>query len=435
MKKLCLVLSFALSALVSSAQLPDVPGNNMVGGLGMTVIDGKSYFLLNTAPEFSFSDWGVGLDLNLRIDTDGKIRKADFDEGYDFLRLIRYVRYGQKRAPLYFRVGALDAARIGHGLLMYNYSNSISYDNRKVGLEFDMKFDSWGFETMTSNFFGAELFGGRFYYLPLSESGIPLIRSLEFGSSFVTDLSEDGRKLQNGSQPLTLKNYDKSNPVTAAGVDVGLPILDNAFLDLGIYSEFGKILGYGQGASFGVETNLKGLGSLFSVSGKFEHRINGDQFLPNYFGPFYEIERFSRVKDSVYTSKLQQLEGIKSPGNGLYGSLQATILGTVKILGSYEELYRLKNSGMLHLGTDMGDIIPFAIAKADYYRRGIKAGELFKLDEKSILTAEAGYRPYQYLIISMFYQWTFVPVKSGGDIVRYETVYKVEPKVSFVFRF
>lgn len=435
MRKLCFAFLTFFAATSAIAQLPDVPGNNMTGGLGMTVIDGKSYFLINTAPEFSFSDWGVGLDLNLRIDTDGKIRKEDFDQGYDILRLIRYVRYGQKRAPLYVRVGALDAARIGHGLLMYNYSNVISYDNRKVGLEFDMKFDSWGFETMTSNFFGAELFGGRFFYLPLSGSGIPLFKSLEFGTSFVTDLSEDGRKLQNGSAPLTIKNFDKSNPVTAAGVDVGLPILDNSFLDLGIYSEFGKILGYGQGASFGVESNLKGLGSLFSVSAKFEHRINGDQFLPNYFGPFYEIERFSQVKDSVYTSKLQMLKDVKSPGNGLYGSLQATILGTVKILGSYEELYKLKNSGMLHLGTDMGDIIPFAIARADYYRRGIKAGELFKLDEKSILTAEAGYRPYQYLIISMFYQWTFVPVKSGGDIVRYETVYKVEPKISFVFRF
>lgn len=435
MKKTLILAAGLLGAASGFAQMQEIPGNNLTGGLGMTVIDGKSYFLFNTAPEFSFANFGVGLDLNLRIGTDGKIRKADFDEGYDFLRIIRYVRYGQKKSPLYARIGSLDAARIGHGLLMYNYSNSVSYDNRKVGLEFDMKFDSWGFETVTSNVLGAEIFGGRFYTMPLSGTGIPFLKDLETGAAVITDLNKEGRKLNTSSDSMTVTSYDESNPVTAVSVDIGLPILDNSFLDFGLYSEFGKFMGYGQGGSIGAETNLKGLGSFLGISAKFEHRMNGDQFLPNYFGPFYEVERFSNLSGALYTSKLQTLKSTKSPGNGLYGSLMATILGSVKILGSYEELYKLKNSGMLHLGTDLGDIIPTVVARADYYRRGIQAGELFKLDEKSVMTAEAGYKPYPYLVVSMFYQWTFVPVKVDGEVVDYKTVSKVEPKVSFVFRF
>ncbi|NUQ80986.1 MAG: hypothetical protein HUU10_05175 [Bacteroidetes bacterium] len=430
--RLIVSLLIVLSTIPSFAQLPaDPTGSVMTGGLGMTYVDGKPYFLFNTAPELSFGPWGLGLDLNLRISPDGNIREEDWDEGYDFIRIIRYVRYAQKRAPLYVRVGQLTSARLGRGLLMYNYSNGISYDDRKIGLEFDMRFDKWGFETVSSNVIGADIWGGRAYFMPLAETGIPFLSSLETGATFIMDMNEDGRKLNDGGI-ITDNQFTEANPVTALAFDAGLPLLDNDFIDFGIYTEFGQFAGYGSGGSMGLETNLKGLGSFLAISAKLEHRINGDQFIANYFGPFYEVERLTRLSDTLYTTKLQALKDTKNPGNGLYGGLTTTILGTLQILGSYEETYRIKNSGLLHLGTDLGDMIPSVLARADYYKRGLSAGSsVFSLDDRSLLTAELGYKPYPFMVVSMFYQWTFVP-EGDGD---YKAVSKVEPKVSFVFRF
>ncbi len=438
MKIKMLSFLFLLSTSLTAQQIPGTENSSeFTGGLGLTYVDGKPYYLITAQPELSFGDWGVGLDLNLRFGTDGSLRKQDWDEGYDILRLFRYVRYGQKRSWLYARVGSLDAARLGHGLLMYRFNNSASYDNRKVGLEFDMRFEKWGFETVTSNLLGLEIYGLRGYYNPLKETGIPILSDLEVGATYLTDLNKDGRKLPKGNSPLIyVNNYEETNPVTAVSADIGLPLLDNALIDLTVYSEFGKFIGYGSGGSFGIESNLKGLSTFFSVFARLEHRINGDKFLSNYFGPFYEIERVRQLPDSTLSTKLQALDNTSSSGNGLYGELGATILGTLKISGNYEEMYNIPGSGALHLSTDAGDLIPKVVAKADYYKQNLNAGaSIFKLDERSLATAEVGYKPYSFMSVTMYYQWTFQPIKDGDEVVGYETVSRIEPKVNFHFSF
>ncbi len=77
------------------------------GGLGMNWIDGKLNYTLHLAPEFSFNNWGLGLDLQLTFDQEGKFRKENYNEFTDYLSIIRYVRYGLKNDPVYVRVGAL----------------------------------------------------------------------------------------------------------------------------------------------------------------------------------------------------------------------------------------------------------------------------------------------------------------------------------------
>lgn len=440
MKILVILACMAIASITTFAQsLPGNGGNSteLLGGFGLTYIDGKAYYLINASPEFAFGDWGVGLDLNLRVATDGSVRTEDWDEVYDIVRMFRYVRYAQKRSPLYFRIGQLDQSRIGRGLLMYRYKNSISYDNRKVGVEFDMKFESWGFESVASNVLGAEIWGGRLYINPFRETGIPFIQDVEVGASIITDLNEDGRKLRKSDFPAIYRNnYESTGPITGVAADVGLPILDNSFMDLSVYTEVGSILGYGAGANAGVETNLKGLGSFFSLSAKFESRFNGDKFTPGYFGPFYELERVSSINDSTLSTKIQTLEDVRSPGPGLYGELVATLLGTIKIMGSYEELLDQPASGILHLGTDLGDILPSVLFRADYYKKGIAAGSsIFTLDDRSIASAELGYKPNSFMIVSIFYQWTFEPVRDGDTVVDYTSVSRVEPKVTFSFKF
>jgi hypothetical protein len=173
-------------------------GNNgsFVGALGMTVIDDQTFFTINLRPDIAIGKFGVGLNVNLLYNTkNGAIRSQDWNESYDWARLIRYVRYGYKRDNFYTRVGTLDAARLGHGFIMNYYTNEASYDKRKIGLEFDMDFGTAGFETVTNNLGRFEVFGARAYARPLRPYiDIPLVKDLTFGATYVTDTDPDSRR-------------------------------------------------------------------------------------------------------------------------------------------------------------------------------------------------------------------------------------------------
>lgn len=108
--------------------------------------------MVGLSPELELERWGVGLDINLRISQQGQLRQEDWRDGISsYLRLLRYVRYGFKRDSLYFRLGQLDAARLGHGSIMFLYRNNASYDARRLGIEFDADFGHFGFESVVSD--------------------------------------------------------------------------------------------------------------------------------------------------------------------------------------------------------------------------------------------------------------------------------------------
>ena len=117
-------------------------------GLAVTNIEGEGSYaatMINT--EFSLGPVGLGLSVPLNVmiwNNDqccvggftresktygGLIRKRDWDEPQDFARFIRFIRYGNKRDPVYAVAGQLWAASIGHGTLVSRYSNSLSLDH------------------------------------------------------------------------------------------------------------------------------------------------------------------------------------------------------------------------------------------------------------------------------------------------------------------
>ena len=73
--------------------------------------------------------------------------------------LLDIFRYGLKNDPFYARLGALDYATLGHGSIMYMYNNRPSYDSRKIGLEFDVDFTTFGFESVYGSFGESGVFG------------------------------------------------------------------------------------------------------------------------------------------------------------------------------------------------------------------------------------------------------------------------------------
>ncbi len=406
---------------------------SIAGGVGVTFIDGKPFYLINLMPELSFGKLGVGLDLNIRVGQDGKIRTEDFDEAYDYLRIIRYIRWGLKKDPVYFRIGTLDYARIGHGFILYMYRNSASYDLRRVGLEFDLDFEKFGFETVYGDVAGGSVLGTRGYVRPLKYTTLanaPILGNLEAGVTYAADFNLNANKTW-GDATGTVQKAQDGGALSIFGVDIGLPIISLSILNSTLYADYAKIVNYGSGFATGIDLNFSGLG-LVTLGGKLERRFLRDQFLPAYFGPLYERERYIPL-DTTFISKAQVLKKAVAQ-SGYYGEVFINALGIIRIIGGYQSFDDLPNSGILHFELETGNTVPGVLLRGGYDKKNI--GQVFTVDNNSVLYAQIGYKPLPYLIVSTLYEWTFTEEKDqSGRVVGYKTQRRIEPKIGFAFSF
>ncbi len=418
---------------------------NLSGGLGLNWIDGELFYTLNFRPDVSIGNYGVGLDLQLDINKHGNLRTEDFRTFGDYVRIIRYARYGMKNDPLYVKLGALDYYTLGDGSIMYNYNNSPSFDARRTGLVFDIDFGHFGFESIYSTFGEAGVFGLRGHVRPLkytSFGSIPIIGNLEVGGTFAGDFNENAAVI-NGSYNKASNTFNKTSgygSLQIVGLDFGFPLLSNNFIALKLYTDFAKIINFGSGVATGIKADFNGIG-IITASAKLERRFNNSQYIPAYFNSFYEIERF-RVDTSSggaggFTSKARALASITNADNGYFGELFVNVMGLLGVTGSYQRLDKTPNSGVLHLVTEVAPNTFPIVVRGGYDKINIGSEtEFFKLDDRSYLYFELGYKPYPYLLVSMVYQWTFSPVRDvNNNIVSYEPQKRIEPRVTFTYPF
>lgn len=390
-----------------------------MGGIGLSFIDGESFFVFNLRTEIVLGQFGVGLDVPLRFNTEsGELRDQDWNTTYDLFRTIRYLRYGQKhRTPVYARVGTLDGARLGHGFIMNYYTNEAQYDERKIGSEFNLNFNHWGVETVVSNYDQVEIVGGRAYARPLKEvASAGILKALSFGATVVGDADPDG-----------INSTD--DDVTIAGLDVELPLLRLGPFFSAIYADYAKILNYGAGKAVGLQLGLWKLSGLLTIQAKVERRFLGSQFLPSYFDPFYEVQRF-QMAASGPLRKTDLLLQRTTHEQGIYGELFGDIFKTVKLLGTFERIDGQPNSGRLHLAALLSPTVGPFRARALYDKSAIDDfADTFTLNNRSILRAGIGYQINAYLYLFTDYIWTFAIDPNTGML---ETQRRIEPQLSFV---
>jgi hypothetical protein len=429
-----LAISAELVAQGTSAQgLAQKQQQTLEGGAGVTVIDGQVYYLVTLTPEFALGNFGLGLDFNLRINKEGKIRQGDYVHFADFLRIVRYGRWGQKGDQFYIRVGALDYSRLGHGFIVYNYRNSASYDLRTTGIELDADFDKYGFESVYSDVTTSSLLGIRGYVRPVKftpAAKVPIIGGFELGATYATDLDKNSNKTFGlvGSLPTTaIAKANNGDPMAVYGIDAGLPLLSLASVKSTLYGDLAKIKGYGNGGAVGIDMNFYGMGLLW-IGAKYERRWLGDQFLPSYFDALYEHDRYALTDTSNFMSKAASLRYAQK-SQGYYGQIIISILNTFNIVGGYQAPVGVKNQGVFHAELQTPAVIPQIVIDGGFDKRNI--GPVFKLDENSILYAEIGYKPIPYMIVSTLYQWTYAKNPDGT----YKTQKRIEPKVRFVYSF
>lgn len=452
MKKMLIVFAFVLFLISLSAQSNSgsgsggfygypMPGNGkFTGGLGMNWIDGKLYYTLHLTPEIAIKNWGVGLDLQLDFDQQGKFRKENYNEFSDYLSIIRYVRYGLKNDPVFVKVGALDYYTLGHGTIIDYYNNSPTFDARKIGMVTDIDFGKFGFESVYSNFLQAGLVGIRGYFRPFQltlQADLPIIGGLEIGATYASDFNSKAGII-NGYYDKTKKVFVPTNDngsMNIIGLDVGLPLLKASMLNVTLYTDYSKIINFGSGIATGLKFDINAIGAVQGLV-KLERRFNRDQYLPSYFNSLYEIERFQvDTANGTFTSKAARLASVTDPGNGYYGELGLNVVGLFFVAGSYQRLDKDPNSGILHIGTEINPENGSFVARAGYDKINIRGeSDLFKLDDRSYLFTELGYKATPYLLVSIVYNWTFAPVRDVNDkIIDYKPQKRIEPRISLIF--
>jgi hypothetical protein len=415
------------------------------GGLGMTWIDNNAYYTISFQPDIQIGKIGVGLGINLLYSVEtGKIRSKDWNSGNSVARLVRYLRYGHKGDPFYARVGALDIERIGHGFILNYYNNQINYDERKIGLSLDADFGMFGFESMTNNISRLEVVGGRGYVRPLFNSDMPILKRLAFGASIVTDVDPDGSR-------------DTKDGVTVWGIDAELPLIKTDALKMLLYIDHAQIKDYGNGQTFGVRTDFNTLWGFLGLSVNLERRNLGTRFISNYFGPFYEVLRYSTIGEIIdfYESMGGNVSGIPSnllpyisgvpvgqymlldmmnqKRNGWYGALDLDFFHLIRVVGAYQKMDNQGNSGELHLGAGLAKTIPLVDVQASYDKRGLgSAKDVFTLDRRSVARVGVGYKIKPYLLVYMDYIWSFAWDEA---LKQFKPQERVQPRLAFRYPF
>lgn len=289
---------FALIAIAAApgiAQTPSGGGFDFGMGLGIgvaTFAEDGTWQSLSLTPDLALGKFGIGLDVKLNYRFTGgagnefEIRSADWvpSSFQDFLGIylpkIRYVRWDEKGALLYVKLGSIDDGTLGNGFIMGGYANTLFVpDDRHFGLAFDLdgalfKFPYLGLETFVGDLAEFDVLGARLFVRPLAWLGVPIVKDLQLGATYATDRKPG---LYSGGPAL--------DPVAVYGVDARLPILSAKVLSLAAFSDVAF-----EGEHWGGMVGAGGRLLSFLTYGA-QLRVLGPNFIPVYFDATYDLFR------------------------------------------------------------------------------------------------------------------------------------------------
>lgn len=411
-------------------------------GLGVTTIDGQSYVGFRIQPELAIGKLGFGLDVPLLFSLDdGSIRTDEYIGGVGALRLIRYVRWGvKKRDPFYIRVGDISGSYLGYGILVNNYTNAVSFEKRKVGVTYDILVKNMvGLEGLYSDFNAQSfnLFGVRPYVRPLGNSGIPILKTLEVGFSYVTD-HDDTRMKINDSTYIAGNEFVSDDGMSAWSADMGLWLINNRFIRLSAYTQYGNLLknesellnqtlsgmaiglpaedstlvvNYdgASGFSVGMAANMNLIANVFRLDARIERLWYNDYFRPQFFDAVYEMDKDAKILSLATTEEK----------TGTYGSLTASVIDKIAIRGSLmmPDNVSATAPGFIEFTLDASQLVDKIHLQGSYLKGGLTAfsfSEIFDIDDRSLTSLRVGYKVKPWLILGVDYKWTYAQTEEGG---------------------
>lgn len=402
---------------------------------GNVTINGTNYNTVRLQPDLALGQFGIGLDLNFEFDADGKLRVESWQGWQNILAKIMYIRWGTKGSkPVYVKAGSIDDFTLGHGTIMYKYSNMLNYPaERNLGLALDLDFNFIGFESMMGSL-DFDVFGFRLFARPLVNIGIPIVKTLEVGATVAFDLDYFSEITD-----LSFFTNQNTTDVYVYGADLGAIVFDNAIIDMLTYFDFVGINGKGTGEVLGV------IGKIISVIPyRFELRLTQPKFEFAYFDQFYDADKAFTVSNESTgvvssTSKYDSLDSITesyagwlfSSGIGILPNEDTgedQITWSLTIEDSFADVIKPKLTMELYLSETLLKKIG---AKFTWIRQNIAEwADLIEYEsEDSILMLELDYYVSENLAISIEYKRAF-KVGSTGEIEPFTTT-ALDTKLTF----
>lgn len=365
------------------------PGNvnfGMGGIFGAITIDGKNYQQIGLRPELKLWKLGIGLDLNLLLDEEGRVREQDWNEKKDYIDKIYYISFGKKGEPLYFKYGGLESTTLGYGTLIRGYTNLLEYPTyKRQGLELSIDTTYAGMEAIVNDFKElsgrnpAVMTGGRIYVKPFSR--------LQIGGSIAGDFNEykglrdsddDGYPDKVDMYPedddyVTQREYyaarlgvSETDPIINALVnaglisplqrsqlmpyadkrsrtgfwaaDAGLKLIDTDFFDIDMYAQYSKCLNTGGWGFTAPGVRISG-GSIFEIYA--DYRQQSKEFIFGYYNDTYDLERAKYVDNGsgnlyVVTKKEKLKDALAA--RGYLAGLKLNFFNILKGTAEYQDL-------------------------------------------------------------------------------------------------
>ncbi|MBC8416609.1 MAG: FecR domain-containing protein [Candidatus Cloacimonetes bacterium] len=461
---------------------------NMGGGVGTVMLGDNTYTQIRLMPELVFGKFGLGLDVDFMIDSNGNVRKEDWDDFEDYVNKIYYLRYGQRGDSFYGRLGGFKSYTLGHGLVMKDYSNMLRYpEYKQIGIQLGGKLPVAGMtaEIFTANAVKNEILGGRLTIKPLNNTEIPLFKNLIFGGTVAHDRNQVNGLLDSDDDnyPDYFDDYPydenwhneidyniedelaeyisiwgdstgfhdwfyyddytngKRNPsftdfeedaVTVFGVDYELPLVTNKLFYLSHYGEAAQIIDHKMGFIF------PGFYSKFLIFHmNLEFRIYQDDFIPAFFDQLYDEQRavvYTDI-DSVITKETLLKDMTKS--QGWYGSITANLLNFIYLTVAYEDMYGEDDVNFRSLwgkaSFDTKFIPKLTKAEIGYTQTGFDKLNEFKTPN-AVINGSLGYALGGSTQLVGSYQERYVDLNNDGKIKgKDETITSMSMGVEFSF--
>ncbi len=172
------------------------PNFDLGGLLGNIRVDDNWYSQIRLRPEVAIWKLGVGMDIDLLFDGEGRLRRKGWESWQDIAKKIFYLRFADRRDSLYFKVGCIPDYTLGHGLIFDDYSNMLRYPEEKpIGgyLGLNTNAYGFGFEVYTHDINKNEVIAGRAAFKPLNSSRLLFLKNLSVGVNLGADRDPHGK--------------------------------------------------------------------------------------------------------------------------------------------------------------------------------------------------------------------------------------------------
>lgn len=414
---------------------------SFTAGITYTKIGNENFVGLLLSPEFKI--WKIGLGLNVPVLyslESQKVRTEVFEGGVGVARLVRYLRLGsQKRDPYYLRIGELTNAMIGFGSLVNNYTNTTSFEKRKVGLHYDFNvLGLAGIEGLYSDFDASSLnlLAVRPYVRPLAWTAIPVARTLEIGATLVRDNDQTRRPLSDSTFRV---NTFTAERIGAFGVDAGINLLRIPFIQIDAFFSYSKLdvatqaltdsltvlytaegspreFQNGSGISSGVNFRFNFIANTLSTDVRIERLSYTSNYLPQLFDASYELNKDARLLALGNAPKM----------SGIYGSLTGHIINKVQLGGSLllPDDVSDESPAILRLSADVERLADKVSLHGSYVKANLaNLADAFRLDNNSLAKIRFIYHLNSFLAAGVDYYWAFAPTSDGS----YKATHYVSP--------